>query len=251
MVPRQAEHTIGRPELVLPSFAVARASHVLLDFDGPVCAVFGTVPDRAVADELRSHGAARGLGFPSEVMATSDPFDVLKHAAGVDRRTAARLENLLRDCEIVAVDTAPATRGAREFLRRMKADGKPVTIVSNNSSAAVRRYLHRVGLDDLVSGVSARDDAEIRHLKPSPYLLHRAVSSGGGTPDAYLMIGDSASDIQAARAAGTAVIAFADKPGKRKRFARLAPDGIVTSMGELSESGNSAHPDRPSPLTQR
>ncbi|MET9260311.1 HAD-IA family hydrolase [Amycolatopsis sp. NPDC004079] len=216
-----------------PAETVARASHVLLDFDGPVCAVFGAASDRAVADELRSRGAARGVAFPAEALETSDPFDVLKHAAGVDGKTAAQLEKLLRECEVAAVETAPATPGTPELLRRIAADGKAVTIVSNNSTAAVRRYLQRSGLDDLVRRVSARDDAEVQHLKPSPHLLQRAISAGGGPPGAYVMIGDSASDIEAARAAGTAVIAFANKPGKHERFTALAPDGIVTSMADL------------------
>lgn len=216
-----------------PAETVARANHVLLDFDGPVCAVFGAVTDRAVADELRSRGAAWGLTFPSDVMETSDPFDVLKYAASMDGKVAAQLEKLFRECEVAAIETAPATRGTPELLRRTVADGKAVTIVSNNSTAAVHCYLQRVGLEDLVYGVSARDDAEIQHLKPSPYLLQRAIAIGGGFPDAYVMIGDSTSDIEAARAAGTAVIAFANKPGKYERFAALAPDGIVTSMADL------------------
>uniref|UniRef100_UPI003F493AEC HAD family hydrolase n=1 Tax=Amycolatopsis sp. CA-096443 TaxID=3239919 RepID=UPI003F493AEC len=217
-----------------PDPVIAAASHVLLDFDGPVCAVFGAVADRAVADELRSRGAALGVAFPAEAMETSDPFDVLKYAANTDEPTAAQLEKLLQECEVAAVETAPATPGTPGLLRRIAADGTAVTIVSNNSTAAVRRYLQRAGLEDLVRGVSARNSAEIRRLKPSPYLLQQAIAAGGGPPDTYVMIGDSTSDIEAARAAGTAVIALADKPGKYERFARLAPNGIVTSMAELS-----------------
>ncbi|SFO09911.1 HAD family hydrolase [Amycolatopsis rubida] len=216
-----------------PAEIVARSSHVLLDFDGPVCAVFGAVTDRAIAEELRRKGAGWGLEFPSEVLDTSDPFDVLKFAARVDSQAAVRLEELFRECEVAAVETAPATPGTSDLLRRVRTAGGVITIVSNNSAAAVRSYLQRVGLEDLVHGISARDDAEIQHLKPSPYLLQQVISAGEVQPSAYVMIGDSTSDIEAARAAGTAVIAFANKPGKHERFAALAPDGIVTSMADL------------------
>lgn len=216
-----------------PAEIVARSAHVLLDFDGPVCAVFGEITDRAVANELRAEGATRGLSFPADIAETSDPFEVLKFAAQEDASTAEQLEERFREYEVVAVDSAPATPGTPEFLERLAAERKAVTIVSNNSAAAVRRYLQRAGLEALVHGISARDSAEIQRLKPSPYLLQQAISEVGGRSGDVVMIGDSLSDIEAARAAGTAVIAYANKPGKRERFAGLSPDGTITSMAEL------------------
>jgi phosphoglycolate phosphatase-like HAD superfamily hydrolase len=50
------------------------------------------------------------------------------------------------------------------------------------------------------------------------------------------MIGDSVTDIQAAKAAGTKVIAYANKPGKRERFAAHQPDALIDSMTVLFEA---------------
>ncbi|WP_406642922.1 HAD family hydrolase [Amycolatopsis sp. WGS_07] len=140
---------------------------------------------------------------------------------------------MFQECEVAAVQTAPATPGTPDLLRRTVASGGAVTIVSNNSTTAACRYLLRVGLESLVRGISARDDAQIHHLKPSPYLLQRAIAADGDPPGSYVMVGDSMPDIEAARAAGTVVIAFANKPGKYGRFASLAPDVIMTSMADL------------------
>ena len=48
------------------------------------------------------------------------------------------------------------------------------------------------------------------------------------------MIGDSPSDIQAARQAAAAAIAFANKPTKRDRLAALHPDATVDRMADLT-----------------
>ncbi|WP_370932515.1 hypothetical protein [Amycolatopsis sp. cg13] len=131
------------PEDVTSAEIVARAANVLLDFDGPVCAVFGEITDRAVANELRAEGATRGLSFPADVAETGDPFEVLKFAVQEDASTAEQLEERFRECEVVAVDSAPATPGTPEFLERLAAERKVVTIVSNNSASRARRSARR------------------------------------------------------------------------------------------------------------
>ena len=56
------------------------------------------------------------------------------------------------------------------------------------------------------------------------------------TPDACVLIGDSTTDILAARAAGTAVIAYANKHHKRDSFAAYRPDAIIDSITDLTEA---------------
>jgi phosphoglycolate phosphatase-like HAD superfamily hydrolase len=48
-----------------------------------------------------------------------------------------------------------------------------------------------------------------------------------------LMIGDFLTDIEAARAAGSPGIAYANKPAKWERFAPQQPDAILGHMTEL------------------
>jgi phosphoglycolate phosphatase-like HAD superfamily hydrolase len=47
------------------------------------------------------------------------------------------------------------------------------------------------------------------------------------------MIGDFLTDIEAARAAGSPGIAYANKPAKWERFAPQQPDAILGHMTEL------------------
>jgi phosphoglycolate phosphatase-like HAD superfamily hydrolase len=84
-----------------------------------------------------------------------------------------------------------------------------------------------------VAGVSARTDPDPNLLKPNPHLLRRAIELLESTSSNCLMIGDSLTDIEAARAAGSPGITYANKPAKWERFAPQQPDAIIGHMTEL------------------
>lgn len=209
---------------------IHRHTHVLLDFDGPVCAVFGSLSDRAVADQLRKLLSGN---VPTDIAATNDPFDVLTYSAARSTDVQGQVERELCRLEVAAVAEAPDTPGASDALRHLSANGHTVTIVSNNSASAVNTYLPSRHLVEYVHGVSAREPARPLQLKPHPHLLHQAMATHATDPANCVMIGDSVSDIQAAHRAGTAVIALANKPGKREQFESHHPSAIIDHMREL------------------
>lgn len=211
-----------------------RSRVVLLDFDGPVCAVFGGMSNRDVAVELR---ALFPEPLPEGIEQSPDPFDVLEYATQFGD-LATQVEERLRQLEVRAVSVAPATPGATDVLEALQRRGLSVVIVSNNSEAAVRAYLHANGLEALAQGVSARTSAELAELKPSPFLLQQAITNITADAAECVMVGDSATDIQAAHAAGTAVIAYANKPGKRDRFTPHRPSAIIEHMNDLLGDGS-------------
>ncbi|MEC3974578.1 HAD family hydrolase [Amycolatopsis sp. H20-H5] len=199
----------------------------MLDFDGPVCSVFSNFSPHAVARELR---ACLTLDTAPE---TNEPFELLRYVARHEPSAAVRAESELARLETVAVRTAVPTPGAGAVLRHFAASSRPVVIVSNNSSSAVRAYLSLHGLAHLVAGVSSRTGPEPGLLKPHPYLLQRAAEMVSATTNDCLMVGDSATDIEAAHAAGSLSVGYANKPGKRERFKRLGADAIIDTMPEL------------------
>jgi HAD superfamily hydrolase (TIGR01662 family) len=194
------------------------------------------VPDAEVAADLCSALGELGTSVPDHVAAATDPFDVLRFAASVSPSTADHVDARFRSREVDAVKTAPQTPGLTELLRHIAQDGKTVSIVSNNATEAVRSYLERTGLTPLIGDINAREDSSFENLKPAPFLLERAMSRLGARPTDCVMIGDSVTDIQAAKAAGTKVIAYANKPGKRERFAAHQPDALIDSMTVLFEA---------------
>jgi len=209
---------------------VASKPNVLLDFDGPICSVFGGVGADTAARQLRDR-----LGLSEQHSAeVRDPFEILRYAAAEGQREAIEAERELTKLEVEAVATATPTPGAAELLRCLAGRGHRMAIVSNNSVAAVRAYLENHGLAGLVNEVSARTDADPTRLKPGPYLLHQAFEQLGVRPERCVMIGDSFADIQAAQVANVEIIAYANKPTKQDRFARYAPVTIVSDLYSLT-----------------
>lgn len=83
---------------------------------------------------------------------------------------------------------------------------------------------------DIIVG---RTDPDPRLLKPHPHLVLRALDALHGDPATSAFIGDSTSDIQSAKAAGTHSVGYANKPGKTDRLQDAGADAVVTSMAEL------------------
>lgn len=212
---------------------LGRAPHVLLDFDGPVCSVYGGSSSCVVADRLRAELRSRGVDLPAAVLASDDPLDVLRHAAGANRATLLAIEMEFIAQEVEAVATATGTPGAREAMEALVSAGHSITIVSNNSPDAVRTYLDRANLSRLVRGVAARIPAQPGLMKPHPRLLHDAMERLNAEPRECAMIGDSETDVEVAHGVGATAIAFANRPGKLLRLTRLAPEAVITSMRDI------------------
>ncbi|MFI7118262.1 HAD family hydrolase [Amycolatopsis sp. NPDC049868] len=204
--------------------------HVFLDFDGPVCDVFARLPASEVADRLKR------LVEP-EPIASADPFDVLRYAVSCGPNAGHVVERQLSRFEGEAVAQTSPSPGVADVLRDWRAQGFTVTIVSNNSVDAVRSFLGLHDLAEFVRGISARTTSDPARLKPHPALLDAAVKALGTSPGQCVMVGDSAADILAARAAGVASIALARTPAKRKALAALAPDALVTDLADLRLAG--------------
>ncbi|MFI6158567.1 HAD family hydrolase [Micromonospora haikouensis] len=211
---------------------VGRARVVLLDFDGPVCGVFARHPASAVADELRRLLADRGVPLPAGIRHEPDPLAVLRFTATLGRPAVVRLvDEALTRAEVTAARTAAPTPYGREAIVAAHRAGRRVAVVSNNSAACVRAYLNAHRLTSYVHPVVGRPEGAPGRMKPDPYPVLAALRELAAEPADCVLVGDSATDVEAAHAAGVAAIGYANKPGKRARLA--AADAVVDSMAEL------------------
>lgn len=210
---------------------LATRDHILLDFDGPVCAMFGgAMTDHDVANRLKP---LLGHARPSAIEAAHDPFDVLRYAASCGPATLRAVDTQFRRLEAEAAATAPETAGTAEALSALHLAGFTVTIVSNNSYEAIRSFLVLHDLTAYVRGIASRPVAEPSLLKPSPFLIEQAIRSLGTSPRFCVMVGDSLADVDAARRAGTAVIGYANKEGKSAAFRARGVDSVIDDMVQL------------------
>jgi HAD superfamily hydrolase (TIGR01509 family) len=213
---------------------LARARYLLLDFDGPICAIFAGRPGRDVVLELLDVITTDDAQVPEHVAGARDPFDVLRYAATLSPDLAQRVEHELRLAEIRAAHTARPTSHAVDLISAWRHADRAVAVVSNNSSAAVETYLaaHRIEVDVVV----ARRSPDPTLLKPSPYLVTKAIRALGAEPESCALVGDSPSDIVAAQHAGISSVGYANKPGKRERLTDAGADIVIDDMQALAHA---------------
>ena len=208
---------------------------VLLDFDGPVCSIFAGYPAPQVAAELVNVLRRRGVDVPPDLASEPDPLEVLRRtSAAGDHGVTRAVEDALCAAECRAVETAAPTPYGREVIVAARQAGMPVAAVSNNSAGAVMAYLVAHRLAEHVSPVIGRAYAEPGRMKPNPEPILQAVRSVGEPAARCVLIGDSLSDIEGARAAGVAVIGYANRPAKVDAFRLAGADAVVTGMGEIA-----------------
>jgi HAD superfamily hydrolase (TIGR01549 family) len=209
---------------------LANTDALLLDFDGPICSVFAGFPAPVVAGQLAEILTEAGHELPPQLAAATDPFDLLYYASSLGPEEANFVDAAFRAHEVEAIRSAEPTPGSHDLIEAWKATGRRLAIVSNNSRTAVETYLDLYDLRDHVDHVAARMSADVSLLKPRPYLVAQAVNALASQPERSALVGDSITDIQAARAARVTAIGYANKPGKADVLAFACPAAVASTM---------------------
>jgi phosphoglycolate phosphatase len=121
--------------------------------------------------------------------------------------------------------------GVQEALHLLKANGYPLGCVTNKAAQFTEPLLADLGVADYFSVIISGDTLPVKKPDPAP-LLH-AAAHFGVAPETCLMIGDSVSDVQAARAAGFQIVclSYGYNHGNDIRDAR--PDAVIDKMTEI------------------
>lgn len=98
------------------------------------------------------------------------------------------------------------TPGARELVQRLHQEGFKLIIASSATSQELEVLLKAAKVDDLLEEATTSSDAEAS--KPEPDIVEAALNKLGMQPNQALMLGDTPYDIQAAHAAGVAIVVF-------------------------------------------
>jgi beta-phosphoglucomutase-like phosphatase (HAD superfamily) len=217
---------------------------LLLDFDGPVCSIFAGYAASRIAGELVALLDSNRVAVTPEIRRERDPLAVLRWTAtACDPYIVAAAEIALCEAELRAVVSATPTPSSHELIVRARACGLPVAVVSNNSEPAIRAYLEAHGLASYLAPIIGRPHAEPSRMKPDPGPVIAAAHALNAKPSDCTLIGDSLTDIEAARAAGVNVIGYANRPWKVEAFA--VADAVVTSMDQIADLFLPARPVSP------
>ena len=220
-----------------------RTCHLLIDFDGPVCSLFAGTPTAPIATRLRTILTRAGVALPRAIRDTGNWFEIFVFAAVTGPALARQVESELAALEAAAAHTAAPTPDLTDVLSACHESGRQVAIVSNNSARAVRIYLDIHELTGQIGAVAARTGHDPALLKPSSYLIKQAASELGTVPSACALIGDSPSDIAAARSARASSIGYAATSGGTRQLLAAGADAIITTMADLVARIRGEHPE--------
>jgi phosphoglycolate phosphatase len=121
--------------------------------------------------------------------------------------------------------------GVAEGLKQLKAEGYRTACITNKHSRFTRPLLDLLGILGDFDFVGCGDQFA-RH-KPDPEPLLRTAEHFGVAPAECLMVGDSANDVRAARAAGYGVVCVPYGYNGGNPVERFQPDGVVASIADL------------------
>lgn len=121
--------------------------------------------------------------------------------------------------------------GVLEAIGRARAAGYIVAICTNKPEAMARSLIERLDLSGLFGAITGGDTFVFR--KPDPRHLTETIAQAGGDPERALMIGDSRTDIDTAKAAGIPVVAV-DFGYTDRHVREFEPSAVISHYDELT-----------------
>jgi len=126
--------------------------------------------------------------------------------------------------------------GVVEGLQRLRQAGIPLACLTNKPGAFAQALLERKGLSGFFRHVFGGD--AFAQKKPHPLPLIETCKALGVPPSHTLMVGDSANDAQAARAAGCPVILVTYGYNHGEPVREVDADGFIDRLDALPAAGH-------------
>ncbi|MEM7641473.1 MAG: HAD-IA family hydrolase [Pseudomonadota bacterium] len=120
--------------------------------------------------------------------------------------------------------------GALDAVRRLRDRGDGVGICTNKPEGLAEQLMAALGARDLFDALVGADTLPVR--KPDPAPLAETVARVGGTPARSVLIGDTTTDRETARAAGVPCILVTFAPGGGA-VADLRPEALLHDYADL------------------
>ncbi|WP_026289793.1 phosphoglycolate phosphatase [Thioalkalivibrio sulfidiphilus] len=216
---------------------IARPKMVLIDLDGTLV---DSVPDLAFCVDAMM----RELGLPE------------RGEAAVRQWVGNGVERLVQRALINAVDGEPEPSefqralpvfmrlykdntsgrsclypGVREGLDYLKRAGLRLACVTNKAEQFTLPLLRDMGILDDFELVVSGDTLPVKKPDPAPLLY--AASKLGVTPGESLMVGDSRSDVKAARAAGFPIVCVSYGYNHGEDIRNYSPDAVIDRLDQI------------------
>ena len=217
--------------------SLALPSAAAIDLDGTL---LDTVPDlAAAADAMLAELGRAAAGEARARLYVGNGIDRFVHRLLTDdMHTDAQAELFARALPLFKTHYAysngrhsRAYDGVTEGLEALARRRLPLACVTNKAAAFSEPLLAAQGLaryfDLVVSGDS------LARRKPNPLPFEHAARHFGCTPAELLVVGDSVSDVRAARAAGCPVVCVPYGYNHGRDIGDESPDAVIDSLADL------------------
>ena len=208
---------------------------VIFDLDGTLADTSGDLIAAANA-------CFRGMGLGDVLVPGRDAGIALRGGrmmlkAGLERHgrfdaaTVDRYYPVLLDAYAKAIDTHTVLYpGAMEAIAALRARGYGIGICTNKPQALAELLLSRLGIREAFASMVGADTLPVR--KPDPEPLREAARRAGGDPARCVLIGDSDTDRNTARAAGVPSVLVTFGPSGAD-MAALEPEALLDRFEDL------------------
>jgi len=218
---------------------IKRPEMVLIDVDGTLV---DSVPDLAYCiDEMMkqldmpTRGEARVRHWVGNGVERLVKRGLVNQLDGEPNETLyAKAIEIFR--ELYAVNTSVRSclyDGVPEAMEFLKSTGVKIGCVTNKASEFTLPLLKDLGISDYFETILCGDMVERK--KPDPLPLIMSAEKLGVSPQASLMIGDSMSDVNAARAADFAIICMSYGYNHGEDIRDYDPDAVIDTMTEIKD----------------
>lgn len=148
-----------------------------------------------------------------------------------DADTVEQYYPVLLEAYSGAIDTHTVLYpGAMQAVEELKTQGYGVGICTNKPEALADLLLTRLGIRDEFSSMVGADTLAVR--KPDPEPLREAARRAGGAPEHSILIGDSDTDRNTAKAAGVPSVLVTFGPSGDD-MAALEPEALLHQFSDL------------------
>jgi len=220
---------------------IAELELVVFDLDGTTVVDDGLV-ERAFLRAVDAAGIAvtddelrRARAFARGTAGRS-PIEVL-HALTADEDQAQHAHAVFESAyaELVADQGLRAVPGAEDLIRRLRAIGVAVVLISAFSRATQDRVLDLLGWRDLADLTLSAEEAG-RGLPYPDLPLTALLRTGASSVDGMVVVGDTESDIASGLAAGAGlVVGVLTGAHDESALTEAGADAVVASVADLVE----------------
>lgn len=205
---------------------------VLFDFEGTLVEFAWDLE----AGEAALRDSLVDMGFSPDLFARDSYATMWNRALGLtgpagEGALRAHMGPIYDRYDLDALERWRLRPGARETVLEIRRRGLQVAVVSNIGRIALEPAIERFALGDHLDLVVTRND--VRFMKPGGEGLRSCLDRLGVGADQALFVGDSRTDVLAARDAGLRVAIVGGGESAPEAYADLPPDASIGALSEV------------------